>query len=308
MFGFLSNSDRNIFLASLVISFVIWILTTLSQVYTTEIMVPVAYKNLPTDKVLINTLERELYMDVEARGIDLILQIGVSPKTIVVDYEKYVKSPKIGTRSLISPFERQLSTIAIKAIQPDTIYFRFDKRSEKLVPIVLQADVLAETHFRVNKIAITPDSVFVTGPASIVDSLKAWHTEKLTLRGITQSFDNDIELLKPQYETINLSIDYTNYFIDVEEFTEKELNVPIEIKNIPKNLNVFPYPKTVRILFQVGVGDYDEIVADDFMVVADFSKINIMNNTKIPLTLVDKPPRIKNEYFSPKSCDYIIME
>jgi YbbR domain-containing protein len=308
MLSFIAAEDRMTLLACFFISFMIWVVTTLSEEYPKDILVSVQYINLPEDKALIEPLPDKLYVSAVAKGTALIKHTNISPKTIVIDYKQHVFNDELRPESQKTHFETQLDGFVIKDINPSIVHFKLEKKAKKVVPIEFMADVEMVQHFYQSEAPIImPDSMLVVGPASIVDTLKSWKTEALTLREVNKDYKGDIALQKPKLESLQLSFERVNYWIKVVEFTEKRISVPISILHLPKNMNIFPYPQKVNVKFQVSIDEFDEINESHFTVVSDFSKIDVTQGEKLKVELLDTPPDIKNLTFSPQEIEYLII-
>lgn len=308
MISLIAAEERTTLISCFFISFMIWVVTTLSEVYMNEIVVSVQYINLPEDKALTETLPEKWYILAEAKGTALIKHTNFSEKTIVIDYEKLVFNDELRPETQKKHLEEQLDGFTINTINPSVIYFRLEKKAKKVVPIEFIADIEMVQHFYQSEAPlIMPDSMLVVGPASIIDTLKSWKTEPLTLREVNKDYKGDIELRKPDLASLQLSFERVSYWVKVVEFTEKRLSVPIAILNLPKNMNIFPYPQKVNIKFQVSIEEFDEIGETHFTVVSDFSKINAEQGEKLRVELLDTPPDIKNLTYSPQEIEYLII-
>lgn len=305
----LSGEDKSTFLGCLFIAFIIWLLSALSETYTTEIQVSVSYKNLPEDKVLTRNLENTLYLTIKGAGSDLVKQMRFIKKSVVLDYAKYINTQRVSSATLFTQIEEQLSKLEVRDIKPDTLYFYLENKAQKKVPIKFEHNISTSTHFKLkNNLAITPDSVLVIGPKSVLDTLKNWKTEELVKRDVSQNFDGSIPLIPPNQTGLTIAPEQVNYFGEVEEFTEKRLLLPVLTKNLAKDQSVVLYPKNVQLQFQVGTSEFEVLDKDYFKIVADFSTIDINTAQEIPLKVIEQPTGIRNLRVSPEYAEFIVIE
>ena len=312
MARFLSKEDRYTFLGCLLISFIFWMLTTLSKEYAYEISLPVSYINLPEDKVLVEKLEKKLAVSVRARGSDL-LRLGFFPKrqSLVIDYEKNVKqAAALHTRTLINQFEDQFGNIEIRDVSPPTIYFAFEAKKEKKVPLVLDYSVSTPPSYEVTDelISTQPDSVTIAGPAPIIDTLKYWKTRKVTHKNLQQTTKGIVQLLEPATYGITLGMKTVNYQIDVEQYTEKRFDLPVNITNLPDEVSVFLHPQQVEVVFQVKMSRFEYTTPELFSLVADFSKVNLKSDTTVPIGINSAPHDVRYLRLASTTADFLIIK
>jgi YbbR domain-containing protein len=286
-----------------------WLLNKLTERYTTEVAVTVQYVNLPANKAPIIALPQQLYITVRAGGVDIIKQLKLQSPKPLIDYEKHANHRHyIPTDELISYLEVQLENIIIIDIRPDTIRFAFDDFKTRRIPIKVSADIETAAHFNLKDVKATnPDSVDVSGAAALIDTLSYWQTETLTMRDVSQSAKGDIALVSPN-NLISLSSNSTQYEVNVEEYTEKSLSIPIQVVNLPKNTKIFLYPNTATVYFQVGTDNFEHIDEGYFKVEADFNNYDIANNNYIDIAISNAPHQIRNMRVEPLTVEYIIME
>ncbi|MFT4668899.1 MAG: YbbR domain-containing protein, partial [Ulvibacter sp.] len=111
------------------------------------------------------------------------------------------------------------------------------------------------------------------------------------------------------HENTKVSIDpmEVNISVNVAEFTQKKMVVPIQLTNVPQETIVKLIPTTVTVTFNVSVEDFNEINASDFKLVCDFNERNL-DEDFILLKLEEGPPRIYNIELSTKKIDYLIFK
>ena len=94
---------------------------------------------------------------------------------------------------------------------------------------------------------------------------------------------------------------------DVEKFTEGSLDVPVSVINVPENVSVNHYPKTVTILFNTSLSNYKIINETHFIVQCDFNEIN-ENNSFLTPKIVKQPKLIKNVRMQTKKVEFILSQ
>jgi len=157
-------------------------------------------------------------------------------------------------------------------MSPDTLFFRFDQMGQKRVRVKPVIKINLKKQFEISgDIKITPDSILVNGPQSVLDSLRFIPTETLLLEGAnhTVSSQSRISPIKGLYfETPSVKVN-----IPIEEYTEEQLSVPVVLANQPPDLKVKLFPSKVKISFQVGLSRFSQIHPEDFKLSVSYSDI-----------------------------------
>lgn len=98
-----------------------------------------------------------------------------------------------------------------------------------------------------------------------------------------------------------------NYTLQVTKFTEGNVQVPIELTNVPDGMNVVIFPKETRLFFQVNLSDFNKVTASDFRVVANFKNIRENQDFLIP-EVIQKPEFTTNIRINEKKIQFIIKK
>ncbi len=304
-----SSEDRTTFIACLCISCMIWLLSALSENYKTEVKVDIEFTNFPEDKMLVEAPDSILYLFVDASGSDLMRSIGFNRPRIRLDYQKHLNTNSLSTASFINQFQEQLSGLNIIDIKPDSIYLDLEKRLEKKVPIVLMEKIETAKRFEVSgQVSISPDSVTIAGPQSIVDTIRFMRTELLELSNVTQAESGELKLQNTFPKSIQVGLETVQYGFTVEEFTEKRLTIPITVENLKVNKPVVLYPRSVEIQFLVPTSKYNEIDTSYFVVIADFSNVDLSVHKKVPLEVVEQSINARFVRILTTQADFILFD
>lgn len=305
----MAANDRTPLLVCMAISLVMWLASALSESYTTsQIPIDVSYRNLPTNKLPSQPLPQQLHLSIETNGIQILKQYW-QKNSLIIDYTNYKSAQMLPTQQLNLLLLPQLPNTKILSISPDTIFFKFERKASKKIPILGNNDVKSAKRFDIKEIVFQPDSVVISGPPSVLDTIKYWKTQKLVLRDLSQDFEGTVPLAPPDISTLSLDTANVFYTIKVEEFTEKKLtDIPIEINNLPKGMSVFLYPPTITLQFQVGISEFEYINQSNFKIIADFTDIDFTKDKLIRLTVAQQPLTIKSLTILPQnSVEFIVM-
>jgi hypothetical protein len=310
------NRDSLVFLFFLILSFTLWYLNYLENDIEASISYPVRYINPPKDRVLNKGLPDKLDIDLKGPGYSILkLKLSGNRAPVVVDLSKisYRRLPGskpqsfyLITSGLIRSFTTQLrADCEISTVKPDTIFFIFDRIVTKKVPVRPSLDISTERQYFIKgEVTADPDSVSVTGPRQVVDTIPDVKTRKRKFRGLNEAVIRSVPLtLSKDYI---LSEKRVTVNIPVEQYTEAEISVPVKVINIPDSIDIKIFPDAVTVKCLVALSDYKKLGEAPFDVVLDIKKTSFKGSSKLALEVVNIPPYITSLRFSPKMVDFII--
>jgi len=296
----------------LFIAFFIWFLTKFSKDFTATINASLQFDNLPNNTAVSNNSINDFSFDLTSNGFDFIFYKFKKP-TINIDIAKYYNEVDrtifIPNNDLVKIISSQLkNTKTVNNLSITDLSVVLDTIESKKVPIVLLTDIIFQNGYKsVDSLIVKPDSIIISGPSMIIDSIIQIKSRHVILRDVKENISEEIEL-----DTFsNISLNYSQVKVmlsnSVEEFTQKKLVLPIKIMNPPNNLNIKLISETITISFDVTLTEFNSINEEDFEAICDYETRNSEENFMIP-ELISKPDRILNIEFKEKKIDYLIFK
>ena len=310
----LKNDKRIVvFLVCLLIATVFWFLNALSKDYTTTVSYPVKYVNPPSNHFVSNKLPSRFELQVEAHGFTLLrhkLSISLSPIVINLtqitrDLEASSGRYSIRTANLLNSVSDQISKeVTVSSIRPEYFSIILDSLKTKSVPVRLNADLKFKPQFNLKKpVTITPDTVSITGPAILLDSIYFLETEFRSYENLDTETEKQLTISHP--ENTSVKPEKVSINIPVEKFTEKELRIPVQVKNNPENVKIKLFPADISVSFMVGLSEFENVTSSDFVATVDYN--SIQNNIEsIDVKIEKNPSYIEILRFSPETVEYLI--
>lgn len=313
-----SGIDRDIITFSffLLLSFVFWYLNSLQKDVDYNIKYPVKYVNLPEQRVLADELPSKLDLYLKGPGYSIVkLKLAGNRAPVILDVStiNYRRVPGSRTLSyyvitsgLIPKLKNQLrAECDITSIRPDTLFFTFDRIITKQVRIEPDLEIAAEKQYFVKgNIIVDPDTVEITGPKRVLDTIKTIRTKYKKIKGISQPLTRSFALVASK--DYSMSVKKTTLTIPVEQFTEAEISVPVKIVNSPDSINIRIFPDVVSVKFLVAVSDYKKIQEIPFEVVLDISKADLNSSEKLQVVVSYAPPFVSSVRVTPDRIDFLI--
>jgi len=296
----------------LFVTFFIWFLTKFSKEFTATVDASIDYINIPNSTVLASNNIDEISFDLTSSGFDFLLYKFKKPTitiNLAVFYKEEQQSISISNNKLIKIITSELnSNIAVKNVSVNELNVMLDRIVSKKVPIKIDSDITFQSGFEaVEELSVNPNFIIVSGPSVIIDSLKEVKTKPIALALLSSATTGDIELENLENLNLTFSEKIVSYSIVVEEFTQKELSIPIIIKNLPIGLNIKLIPEVISVVFDVSVTKFNAVSENDFIVICDYNKRDSDENF-IMLEISKKPVIIQNVFLKKDKIEYLIFK
>lgn len=309
----IKNRKINVFFLFLLLSFIILIFSKLSKDFTNTIVFDIHKINVPKEYVILNDSNQKLHITLKTHGFNW-LKYYISKPEITIDFSKDVKKSAnsyVWDNSKIF-INRELefgNQVELLNVNPDKLYFKFDVNSIKNVPVVVNADIqFTPGYDAFNLSKIQPDSIQIVGPKELVNHIKSIETEKITLENIKSDVLKRVKLKIPKNNNdLIFSNDEVSLSLKVEKFTEGTLKVPIILTNVPDNLSIKYFPKTINVIYYTSLINFNEISAKDFKVICDFSKVSDSQTFLLP-ELNKTTNKVKTAKINEQHIEFIITE
>lgn len=290
----------------------LWLFIQFSKNYTKEVEVALAYVNLPEDKIVNEASDQKLKMVLNGNGFRLLnhtwrkptLEFDVADAVVFTDKEYQFYVDKNAT-ALVKKLN---FSGKILSVQSDTVTLKLDVNLKKKLPIRFKGQVKYATGYGSDKgIEVVPDSVTISGPQSIVDTITSIQTNRLELDGLNSDYDIQIELdttgLPPR---VMITPKEVKAQVKVSKFTEGSQKIPITVQNITEGEQITIFPKEVTVVYRVGLEKYDQVSTINFKVIADYKKAS-QESSYLMLELTEMPDFIHDVRLQDKQVQYVIL-
>ena len=305
------KTDFNAFLFFLFFAVVIWIFVQFSKQYDEVLEIPLEYTNVPPDKLLMEDNPNSLEFRIRENGFT-VAWFSLFPPTLTIDLSQTTVENGAFRYDLNENRPQLQSQLDLdlgeNGFLRDVLLVDFEQKQEKYLPVIPRLDIeYAAGYSAVEGPVFEPDSVRVTGPDNILDTLSRLYTLPLKLSKVKDDKNGILHLDTLELPNVTFYRNEIAYAVDVEKFTEGKVQVPIEIMNVPRGLNVVIFPKEVVLFYQVNLKDFSKITASDFRVVVDFNNVRGEQDFLIP-KVIQKPEFTSNIRLNEKRIQFIIKK
>ena len=306
----LPTKDRfKFFFLFILLSFIFWFSTKLSNTYQIEQSFSIHWNNIPKGIVL-NHDSSELVLSITASGIEILWyrlfknkinlvlnkNIFIGKEAFVsIDNERFNIQQQLFDNTILN----QITTPVIKIT-----YARLGVKKVKITsdPILkFRAGYLSDS-----PLVISPDSLLVIGSQDVLDTLTIVKTVSFIMENVFESFQKVIAL--ENLTNLQFDIQEVNIKQEVSRYSEKQFILPIEIINIPKSVKVKLFPPTGTLKATMPLTLLNGFNARDFMLVVDYELILKNELTHLPIRLVKQPSQVKKVIWEPKTVNYLIRK
>ena len=300
-----------VFLCFFFIAAGFWLLQTLNNDYETEFSIPVRLRNVPENVVITSDPVSEVRVRVRDKGTVLLnYMLGKNFYPVILDFKNYTNMGnhvQVQTSQVQKWITGQLNaSTALLSMKPDTLEYYYSTGVSKMIPVKLCGNVSAGEQYYLPDTLFTPDSVRVYAPSDALDTMKVAYTLPLNLDNITDTLEREVTLSAPKgAKYIPASVKLT---LPVDMYTEKTVEVPLRGVNFPADKVLRAFPSKIKISFQVGMGRFRQITADDFHLVVSYKELVRLGSEKYTVKLRTLPEGVSHVRFNPEQVDFLIEQ
>ena len=280
------------FIGFLLVSFIIWLMITLSGNYVSDIRMQLAYDNVPEEKLLLGDPDTYIDASVYASGYRL-LNYKIFRESLTLDVASFNEGSQrffLTRAEMENSMKDQMDGLEVRRIFKDTLWLTLGENKFKKVRVVPDLTInFQEDHEFSESLTVIPDSIEVRGPEDLVRGIDSLVTAKLVLRSLKDDFEKEVMVLLPDsLNRLQLDQDKVQIFGKVARYSEKILEVPLVVENVPDGVSVKTFPGSIRILCKANIEDLKRLVPSGFRVVCDYNEAG--NNPAFLLPRVEEKP------------------
>lgn len=300
-----------VFLFFLCLSSVFWLFQNLSETYESEFEIPVRLVNVPEKVVVTTPPQPFIRVTLKDHG-SLLLQYRYITRfsPVNIDFSQYDGRSgyvRVLTREFLKQISQQLSaSTRITSFRPDTLEYYYSFGSHRRIPVRLAGHITTSGQFRVSGIAVRPDSVDVYALPSVLDTISAAYTRDVVIKSLGRDtvFSQRLRTVRGA-KFIPPAVKMR---INVDQITEKTVQVPVQMVNFPATKVLRTFPDRVRITFQIGTSKYNTVNADNFVIVVSYDELLHNRGGKFTPRLKTVPPGISHVRIIPQEVEFIIED
>ena len=310
-----------IFALCLLFSALFWLFSKLTQETSATFNKYIQFKEFPEGLVAASQSDSILHYRVETSGLRLFSAYFFRPadtlripvEGLPVIQRKGINVHVITDNQIMDILTENMEGPAVVSnIRPDSIFLELVPSERKKLPVHLNADIQYAQRFRpYGTIRVEPDSVWISGPKTLVDTLHYLTTARWESGPLRESIQTTVALLKPADIR---SVELEKYEVDVEipvtEFTESsiELYLKIDCPDEYATTEVRLFPNSVRVIYLVSLRDYASVVPQMFSATVVCPQVQPTTDGRLEVVVEKHPPFVDVIAIKPSFVEYIILE
>lgn len=309
--SFIKNSKWKSFLFFLFLASLFWLLTKISKEFIAPVSATIVFMNVPETVSIKETNADEITFNLFTNGYEF-LGYKLKQPSINVDVSKFENENntiRISNDELLKEINEQFpSTRAVNTLNLDVLTLKVDPIVRKKVPVKVNNKVTYKNGFRlIGAIAVSPDSVFVSGPQKNVAEIDSVNTETVLLDLLEDNISEKVNIIVPQMAGISVSNKTITASWVVKEIAQKEFEIPVQVINKPSGVIIKIIPNRVKIKVDVTLDHFNDITANDFEIFCDYDERNTDENFMIA-HLRKKTEWVEHIELATQKIDFLIFK
>ena len=296
-------------LASIVLAFILWLVVSLQENYQVDITLPVQITGIPDEIDISPSAFSELTLHVGAGGLNVMGEwLRPQKDTIAIGYEQRFARGYLLPQNHLGDIRNMINPIQLlRIVEPDTFFFQVEKKTTKMVPLRSHVELNLKSGFLMESLpTLEPDSVRLAGPSHVLDTLTEWYTEAMRTPRLSERTSLRIPVLDTSL-LVSVHPKSTQLTVHPEPYTQTQLNIRVEIFDIPPDTDVRLVDQSVSVACLVPVHEYESIVSQEFAFRQSFKTLTHEVPFIIP-KFTFLPEYVKILSYQPDRIEYVIVK
>lgn len=302
------KQKTKVFLIFILISFLFWGITKFSKNYSALVFFDVKYVNTP-DLIVVESSYKIIEGYINTSGFQLLLY-RLIPKKIKVDISLANFKESKGILDLTSQrrsLDDQISG-SFLSFENDRLFFNYSKLTNKKVRVSVNTDFIYSLGYNnMNDARVEPDSVYVSGPESIINNLNFISTIIIKKENISNNIKTIVSL-ENKDSLVKIRPNKVLFQESIKRFTEKDFEIFINLINVPDSIEIKLFPEKVKLTASFPIYLIEKVKKENFELVFDYLSTENGKFESVPIDLINTPEFSRNVRWIPKTISYLIKK
>ncbi len=246
-------------------------------------------------------MEHIKYVRVIVRGrAEQIATVTDNEFKAYCDISSQTKEGRYDFNVLVEPSSRVLLMEPLEiTTRPEKVSLCIEENVFRYIPITPSIAGNPSYGYQITDQYVEPSTVKISGPKSIVDSIKTIYTGKVDIEGITQTSIKDVELVnenkllhieKPSSIRVTVKLQASGMIKDFK-------GIAIKCENLDESVEITNGPFYIDVTVEGELLEVENMIASRIQVTADCSNIKETGTYKVPVS-VSIPNSLQLDYQS----------
>ena len=312
-YGGSSNKKLIQFFVFLLLSFVIWSIQLLSEPSIRMVRFSYEVTGVPQGMYWSQENQDQLEVQVLSNGFSW-LKLLLDRPTLKIDLSNAVEDQGIfflEEQALLEQLNAKVSrNYTFEAtLLGSGIKVKLFRQRLKKVPVQLSSMGNRPSHYVLFRPTISPDSVWISGSATAVDTLSYVRTSSVDLSVDKEDIEEVLSLDVPEGYGITADpqqVLFTGHWV---KYAEHKIEVPIEVLGLPEGWTAKTFPNKVELLFRAPIEQVKRPMSSDFKVFVLFEQAQAEKGKVLwALDLQVVNPAIERAYLSTQRVELIVQK
>lgn len=290
---------------SVVFSIIIWGTISLSEEYYTSVDVPLQITGIPKNYTIGTEIPEKITLKLNGEGWKLLsVKIGkdVSYK-VSVNNDSGFKNLKL--MDYLTDNRWMLSELNIMDIIPTSVSIKLERSVRKKLPIVADMVLDFKAGYGLAKeVKLTPDSIVVSGPLSLLKILKEIYTQQIKLSSLDRSVIKNTGFAPLPGTTFET--DFVAISLDVQRIVDKQFDdINVDVLDVPPDRNVILLPNKISCSVRGGIDILGKLEKDKFRAYIFYRDV-VLDTLGSVVPKVEIPDNTSLQFIKPEHLRYVI--
>jgi hypothetical protein len=295
----------NIFIASVIFAFILWGSISLSDMYYTNVDVKLALYNFPQGYTTGSQLPEKIKLRVKGQGWRLV-SINIGPESefrVSVDGDS--GSQNVNLSNYLESNRWLLSDVEIINIFPDSLRFFVERIISRKLPVISGLGLEFKPGYGLaSGIVLNPDSVVVSGPFSVLKTMKEIRTVDKSLSLLDSRTKLEVNL--PVMNGIEYNANLIEMVLDIQRIVDKQFeNITVDVIDIPQRKEVVLLPNKIGFNVRGGIEILGKLQPDQFRAYVRYQSL-VQDTTGSVTPVLEMPKNVILQYLKPDRLRYVI--
>lgn len=295
---------------SFLLASVLWFLLTLNQTYQTQLTYPIHITQYPEGYLPGKGTTQTLELEVEGNGVDLLLaQFKRKKDTIYFRFNEELKAGYFLPQRYLLQIDRDLSgNFRVIRVLTDTVYCPFELQMSKKVKLIPQVEVLLHPGMALfAPPVVRPDSVTISGPENVLDTISQWFTMPFVTPRLNQYGEFRLRVIDT-FSNIKVSPREATIFVKPEQYTQTSLHIPIRVIEVPERTRVRLQQDSIHVHLLVPMDRYEALHQRQRELYVSYKELDKSIPFFVPNIRDELPDYVKLIGWEPKKIPYVIIQ